>query len=171
LTDQGGFRLNLSTRAIAQTQGATHLIEQKERLETALMANDAPLSLDLSKALLETVFKTVINDRSEKENLDIEFTPLFKKTKNLIELSSDSYAKSILEKLASQIVHSVGELRNRYGAASHGDDGYHENPIEMCGVEFIASAVDGLAACLYTRHRDTIHPNIAQCSGQQNRTH
>ena len=156
------FRLHLSTRAIAQTQEALHLIEQKERLETALIANDAPLALDLSKALLETVFKTIINDRSEGEDLNIEFTPLFRRTRELIRLSDEEYANQILERVASGLVHSVGELRNRYGAASHGDDGYHENPIEICNVEFIASAVDGLAASLYSRHRETLHPGIAQ---------
>lgn len=161
MTD-GDYRLHLSTRAIAQTEEAIHLIEQKERLEAALISSDAPLALDLSKALLETIFKTIINDRADNEDLNIEFKPMYRRARELVRFSDEEYANQILERVASGLVHSVGELRNRYGAASHGDDGYHENPIEMCNVEFIASAVDGLVGSLYFRHRETLHPGLAQ---------
>jgi hypothetical protein len=62
MTDSG-LRLQLSTKAIVGNEEAIHLIEQKERLEAAALTNDAPLCLDLSKAFLETVFKTILNDR------------------------------------------------------------------------------------------------------------
>ena len=60
------FRLRLSTRAIAETEEAIHLIEQKERLEAAIQAQDSALSIDLSKAFLESIFKTIISDRLGK---------------------------------------------------------------------------------------------------------
>ena len=55
----------------------------------------------------------------------------------------------------------TGQLRNRYGAASHGDDGYHTNPIKMVEAEFIASSVDGLASCIYKKHKETLEPEVA----------
>lgn len=42
---QNAFRLSLSTKAIAETDSAIHLIEQKERLEAAIQAQDSALLL------------------------------------------------------------------------------------------------------------------------------
>jgi hypothetical protein len=155
------LRLSLSTRAIAGNAEAVHLIEQKERLEAALSQSDAPLSLDLSKAFLETIFKTVINDRVGLANTKLEFGPLFKSVKDNLDFSENSDINNLLGLLASQIVNVTGQLRNRYGAASHGDDGYQTNPITMTEAEFIASSVDGLASCLYKKHKETLEPDTA----------
>ncbi|WP_215845545.1 hypothetical protein [Candidatus Pantoea bituminis] len=70
---QNAFRLSLSTKAIAGTDSAIHLIEQKERLEAAIQAQDSALSIDLSKAFLESIFKTIISDRLEEPDLRKEF--------------------------------------------------------------------------------------------------
>ncbi|WP_298944084.1 abortive infection family protein [uncultured Psychromonas sp.] len=156
------FKLQLSTKAIVGSEGAIHLIEQKERLEAAARKTDAPLCLDLSKAFLETVFKTILNDRVEGVNQNEEFGPLYKQVKNNVEFSRNDDINNLLSLLAGQIVNVTGQLRNRYGAASHGDDGYRDNPIDMPSAEFIMSSVDGLASCLYTKHKDTVVAESAQ---------
>ncbi|WP_016956260.1 abortive infection family protein [Catenovulum agarivorans] len=159
--NENALRLPLSTRAIVGNEEAVHLIEQKERLESALLQNDAPLSLDLSKAFLETIFKTIINDRVAHANTNIEFGPLFRLVKGNLALSENGDINNLLGLLAGQIVNVTGQLRNRYGAASHGDDGYHTNPITMTEAEFIASSVDGLASCIYKKHKETLEPEVA----------
>ena len=154
------FRLRLSTRAIAETDRAIHLIEQKERLESALKDADASLSIDLAKAFLESIFKTIISDREETPQFKKEFFPLFRQVKDHISLSDNDLIAEKLSNLAGSIVNTTGELRNKYGAASHGDDGYHQSPLRMADVEFVVSAVDGLSAFLYTKHRETLEPDI-----------
>lgn len=152
------FRLSLSTRAIAETDTAVHLIEQKERLESAIQSRDPSLSIDLSKAFLESVFKTIISDRIEDPNLRKEFFPLFRDVKDNLQFSDDEDISDKISRLAGSVVNVTNELRNRYGAASHGGDGYHQNPLRMKEVEFVLSSVDGLAAFLYSKHRETLEP-------------
>lgn len=153
------LRLSLSTRAIAETDTATHLIEQKERLEAAIQIGDSSLSIDLSKAFLESVFKTIISDREEAPTFKKEFSPLFKQVKDHLSFSENKHIANKLSHLAGSIVNTTSELRNKYGAASHGDDGYHQNPLNMADVEFVISAVDGLSAFLYKKHRETLQPD------------
>lgn len=159
--NESALKLPLSTRAIIGNEDAVHLIEQKERLESALLQSDAPLSLDLSKAFLETIFKTIINDRVAQANTNLEFGPLFRSVKDNLNFSENADINNLLGLLAGQIVNVTGQLRNRYGAASHGDDGYHTNPITMTEAEFIASSVDGLASCIYKKHKETLEPETA----------
>ncbi|MCL5255040.1 MAG: abortive infection family protein [Gammaproteobacteria bacterium] len=159
--NENALRLPLSTRAIVGNEEAVHLIEQKERLESALLQSDAPLSLDLSKAFLETIFKTIINDRVTEANTNLDFGPLFRTVKDNLDFSENADINNLLGLLAGQIVNVTGQLRNRYGAASHGDDGYHTNPIKMVEAEFIASSVDGLASCIYKKHKETLEPEVA----------
>ncbi len=156
------LRLQLTTRAIVGNDEAVHLIEQKERLEAAAITNDAPLCLDLSKAFLETVFKTILNDRVDDLNKKLDFPPLFREVKKHIAFSHNDDINELLGLLSAQIVNVTGQLRNRYGAASHGDDGYQSNPIDMASAEFIMSSVDGLASCLYSKHRETLSPEDAK---------
>ncbi|MFP2507042.1 abortive infection family protein [Buttiauxella gaviniae] len=156
---QNVFRLSLSTKAIAGTDTAIHLLEQKERLEAAIQAQDSALSIDLSKAFLESIFKTIISDRSEDPDLRKEFFPLFRDVKDRLPFSDDEDVAEKISRLAGSIVSVTNELRNRHGAASHGNDGYHQTALSIGDVEFIASSVDGLAAFLYKKHRETLEPD------------
>lgn len=155
------FRLRLSTRAIIDSATAVHLVEQKERLESALANYDISLTLDLAKAFLESVFKTILSDRVDNPKLEGKLPRLYKEVKEEVQFSHDSKAQDILQQMGSNIVRTIAELRNKFGAASHGDDGYFENPIELPELEMVVSAVDGLASCLYTKHRSSLHPRTA----------
>lgn len=148
------------TKALVESS-ATHLAEQKERLELAIDSEDVSLILDTSKSLLETIFKTILTDRENNPNLGQDFGPLFKNVKNVLSFNENSQVKSSLEKLGSSIVHNVGELRNKFGAASHGGDGFFTNPVKMPEAEMIVSLVDGLAGFLYTKHRSSTNPESA----------
>tara|TARA_Y100001968_G_scaffold304473_1_gene319530 strand:- start:3189 stop:3881 length:693 start_codon:yes stop_codon:yes gene_type:complete len=153
--------LRLSSKAISTDPSAIHLLEQKMRLEAAVIKQDIPLCLDVSKAFLESIFKTVIIDRVGEEALPNEFYPLFKKVKDEVPFNHNVVANELIGRVAGSLVNVVSELRNKFGAASHGKDGYHDNPIDAPCADFVMSSVDGLAALVYSKHKKTIAPERA----------
>lgn len=160
MSDQTFF-LASSTRAIAGSENAIHLIEQKERVEQAVVAKDAALALDTAKAFLETIFKTILSDRVSNADLTQDLNPLYKCVKNALLLNRNSEANDILGKLTSSVVHNIAELRNKYGAASHGKDGHYQNPIEMPEAEMVAHLVDGVAGFILHKHKANGDPSLA----------
>ena len=154
-------KLGLSSRAISESEQAVHLLDQKDRLELALINDDIPLALDTAKSFLESIFKTILSDRLESPDLRLDFKPLYREVRDLVSFNQDEIASNILQRICSQIVHNVDELRNNFGAASHGDDGYYENPIERPELDMIVSMVDGFAACIYAKHRTSLSPEGA----------
>ena len=155
------FRLGSVTSAIVGMGDAIHLIEQKERVEQALISGDAPLTLDTSKALLESVLKTILVDRQADPDLGQDMNPLFRSVKDSLVLNRNADADDIFKRIGSNLVHQVSELRNRFGAASHGDDAFYENPIEMPEVEMVAKMVDALSGLLIFKHKANNDPNLA----------
>jgi hypothetical protein len=156
------FILHNCTKAIGGAEEVMHLLEQKSRLEQAVSSNDPALTLDTSKSFLESIFKTIITDRMEAPDLDQNFGPLYKNVREVLALNQDAEANEILKKLTNSIVHNIGELRNKYGAASHGDDGCYENPIQMPEAEMVAHIVDGMGGFLFRKHKDLNDPEVAQ---------
>lgn len=155
------FHLSSSTRALAGSASAAHLIEQKERIEHAMVDGDAALVLDTSKAFLESLFKTILSDRVTEPDLTLDMSPLYKSVRDILPLNNNAKACDILKKLTNSIVHNVADLRNKYGAASHGDDGYFKNPIDISEAEMIAHVVDGMAGFLYRKHKTYGDPALA----------
>lgn len=156
------FILQNFTNAVVGSSTAVHLLEQKSRLEQAVSSNDPALVLDTAKTLLESIFKTILSDRLESPDLTADFHPLYKKVGDVLDLNRDSKANKILKTLTSSIVHNIGELRNKYGAASHGKDGYFENPIEMPEAEMVAHIVDGMGGFLLKKHKHLADPEFLQ---------
>lgn len=155
------FILFNSTKAIAGSAEAVHLLEQKERLEQAVVRKDSALALDMAKTFLESIFKTILSDRLDNPNLDQNMNSLYRSVRDNLPLNHDADAAEILKRLTNSIVHNVNELRNRFGAASHGDDGYFENPIEVAEAEMVAQVVDGMIGFLYRKHKDQGDPELA----------
>lgn len=153
--------LQSSNEALASSESAFHLIEQKERIQQALANEDPALILDTCRAFLESVFKTILHDLSEEEHRSTKFGALFKSLSTRQPMSVDSHVAGCLLKIANSIVHNVGELRNRHGAASHGDDGYHICPVEMNDAYMIVQFVDGLAGFILKKHRESNNPEFA----------
>lgn len=153
--------LGLCSRAMSENETAVHLVEQKDRLELAIINEDIPLVLDSARSFLESLFKTILNDRQDLPDLKQDFKPFYREVRDLIVFNQDSLANDILQRMGSQLVHNVDELRNNFGAASHGDDGYYENPIEIPELEMVVSMVDGFASCLLTKHRSSLSPHLA----------
>jgi hypothetical protein len=155
------FNLASSARAIAGMEDAVHLFEQKGRVEQSIVSGDTSLALDTSKAFLESVFKTILSDRVPGCDLEQDLTPLFKCLKVSLPFNRDAKAQNMLSNMTGAIVHSIAELRNRFGAASHGNDGYHQNPIEQADAELVARLADGVAGFVFNKHKANIDPSSA----------
>ena len=69
------FQLSSSTRALAGSTSASYLIEQKERIEHAMISGDPALVLDTAKAFLESLFKTILSDRIAAPDLTLDMGP------------------------------------------------------------------------------------------------
>lgn len=152
-------RLNLTRKAIDISPSAIHLTEQVKGVERAIANNDYPLTIDMLKTTLETTLKTILTDNDSLTEDIKNFTSLYKEAKEKVAFSNDKNIDKILKQMGSSIIHTIGELRNIYGIASHGSDAYSVNPLEKPEVEMIVSAVDGLAACLWTKHKSQFKPH------------
>nr|WP_320016200.1 abortive infection family protein [uncultured Desulfobacter sp.] len=153
--------LQSSTEALLLSESATHLNEQKDRIQLALTSTDPELVLDTSKDFLESVFKTILKDRNGDASLPLKLNPLFKTLRESLPMSYDKDVADHLEKMTSSIVHHIGELRNSYGAASHGNDGYYECPVKMDELHMIVQFVDGLSGFILKKHKESNDPEIA----------
>lgn len=152
--------LHSSTAALAGSESATHLLEQKERIQQALVRRDVALVLDTSKAFLESLFKTILTDRTGTAP-DGEFSPLYRAVRDALPLSDDTDVADHLRNLTNSLVHELGELRNNYGAASHGSDGYYVSPVKLSEAEMLVQFVDGFAGFIYRRHKESGDPELA----------
>lgn len=150
--------LQSSTEALALSPEAVHLLEQKERIQQAITCSDPALVLDTSKAFLESIFKTILEDRVGSSEIPSDFTPLFKAVRDNLPMSSDTAVADRLQRMAGSIVHNVGELRNNFGAASHGNDGYYQCPVQMDEAQMVVHLVDGLAGFIFGKHKESNDP-------------
>jgi hypothetical protein len=152
----------LCSEIFSLSVNANHLSEQKERLQRALDSQDSPLVLDTSKSLMESVFKTILSDRVSTPNLNQDMNPLYRTVRENLQLNANQDINDKLTRLTNAIVHNVAELRNSYGAASHGDDGYFENPITPTDADLIANISDVFCSYIYTRHKESSDPSLAE---------
>ena len=154
------FQLLSLAEAIATMPGANNLVEQKERVELAIASNQPALALDTSKSLLESVMKTIILDRVASHKVDSDMSQLFRTVKEHLTLNQDDRADTILKRIGGNLVHNVAELRNSFGVASHGGDGFYENPLEMPEMKMIARMADALSGLLIFKHKASKNPKV-----------
>lgn len=152
----------LCEEAFSVSDSAVHLGEQRLRLERALVFRDVPLVLDMSKSLIESVLKTILADRVGEANLNQDMSPLYRSVQDDLPLNGNADVNEKLSRLTRSIIHNVSELRNRYGAASHGDDGYFENPVTPTDADLVANISDVFCAYIYKRHKESIEPDLAE---------
>lgn len=153
--------MHSTSEALVQTTEATHLVEQRDRVVSAMVKRDAPQILDTTKALLESVFKTILTDRKGALEGTPNFSPLYRMVISDLKLSQNEKVCGLLEKLGSGLVHQIGELRNAFGASSHGKDGYATSPVEMDEAFMVVQIVDGLAGFLLKKHKASSDPKLA----------
>ncbi len=156
------FILPSTSKAIAGSEEMLHLFEQMQRVQDSVAKKDSALTLDTSKALLETTYKTILKDKGETFDSSDDMNLLYKTVKEILPFSRDDEARSMLEKLTGTIAHWVPQLRNKFGASSHGKDGHFVSPIEMPEAEMVAYLVDGVSGFLLKKNRLLANPEYAE---------
>jgi hypothetical protein len=135
---------------------------QIDAIENAL-ENVPDFAFDLSKTLVESVCKTVLEDIGQPANPKWEAQELLKETTNRLSLlprnhpnpakTRGSVQKTVRGML--QTIQGLCELRNDYGMASHGRDVFSAR-LDLRQATLAAQAADTIVAFLYRIHRDAL---------------
>ena len=168
-TAQPRFQM-VGTRAAVLDGPTAEAIEQQiHAIETALLSVP-DFAFDLSKTLVESVCKTVLADIGQPADTNWDASRLLKETTNQLTLlprnhpdpakARDSVKRTINGLL--QTIQGLCELRNGYGMASHGRDGFAAR-LGLRQATLAAQAADTIASFLYRIHRDA----LAQSPGER----
>ena len=135
---------------------------QIEAIENAL-ESVPDFAFDLSKTLVESVCKTVLEDIGQPANPKWNTPKLVKETTNHLNLFPHNHL--IPEKARESVVKTVGgmsqtiqglcEFRNNYGIASHGRDAFSAR-LDLRQATLAAQAADTIVSFLYRIHRDAL---------------
>ncbi len=158
-TPNPSFTMDGAREVLQMSGGAIHIERQIIALEDAVIGNPG-LAFDLSKTLLETVCKTILEDRGEPVEKHWNMPQLFKETCECLPLVPVSHSdqpavtRSLVKTLKGlqTVVQGLCELRNMEGFASHGKDGYTLS-LDPLQAEMAARAADALVHYLYKAHQ------------------
>ena len=151
------FVMHGARAAIAS--GMAYIEEQVNGIELAVLENPG-LTFDLAKTLIESVCRTVLNERGISFEPDDDLPKLFKAVRiNLPFLpasaSGEAKVRKSLEQTLSGLhiaIIGVCELRNQCGFASHGASGPRP-AMESVQAFLAAEAADTIVGFLYRIHR------------------
>ena len=154
-----GFVMHGAREILALAGNAVHLEQQINAIEIAVL-HLPNLAVDLARTLVETICKTILNDRGQSDCDTLGFKDLLKATYAAVQLVPDGKLSSpegqaALRNLAENLdaaILGISQLRQAEGLASHGKDAYF-SPLEGVQAEFVARAADALVAYLYKSHR------------------
>jgi hypothetical protein len=148
--------------AVLEGPSAPAIEQQIHAVENAL-ESVPDFAFDLSKTLVESVCKTVLADIGQPADPNWDTPKLLKETTKRLALvphdhpdpakASDSVAKTIRGLL--QTIQGLCELRNGYGMASHGRDGFAAR-LDLRQATLAAQAADTIVSFLYRIHRDAL---------------
>jgi hypothetical protein len=120
-------------------------------------------AFDLSKALVESVCRTVLADLGSPADPNWDCPKLLRETTSRLVLLPRGHpnagpARESIERTVRgllQTIQGLCELRNRYGMASHGRDAAGAR-LEKRQATLAAQAADTIASFLYRTHRDAL---------------
>jgi hypothetical protein len=138
-------------------------IEQQIHAIEDALSSVPDFAFDLSKTLVESVCKTVLADIGQPADPNWDAPKLLKETTNRLALlprnhpdpakARDSVEKTIRGLL--QTIQGLCDLRNGYGMASHGRDGFSAR-LDLRQATLAAQAADTIVSFLYRIHRDAL---------------
>ncbi|WP_420626809.1 abortive infection family protein [Candidatus Poriferisodalis sp.] len=138
-------------------------IEQLINAIEDALAGAFDFAFDLSKTLVESVCKTVLADIGQPVASKWDAPKLLRETTSRLALlprdhpdpakARDSVEKPIRGLL--QTIQGLCELRNQYGMASHGRDGFSAR-LDLRHATLAAQAADTVVSFLYRTHRDAL---------------
>lgn len=161
-TDQAHFQMASTRTAVAGGSIAEKVETQLNAIENALLTTPE-FAFDLSKALVESICKTVLADIGKPAGSELTTPQLVKETTKRLALlppshpdmaKTDDSAKRTIGAL-SQVVHGLCELRNKHGMASHGRDIFSFK-LSPRHATLAAQAADTVVSFLYRTHRDML---------------
>ena len=161
-TAHARFQMVGARAAVLDGPIAEAIEQQIQAIENAL-SSVPDFVFDLSKALVESVCKTVLTDIGQPADPNWDAPRLLKETTNRLALlprnhpdpakARDSVAKTIRGLL--QTIQGLCELRNSHGMASHGRDGFSAR-LDLRQATLAAQAADTIVSFLYRIHRDAL---------------
>lgn len=155
-----GFQMSGARAAVLDGPVAEAIEQQIRAIENAL-ESVPDFAFDLSKTLVESVCKTVLADIGQPADPKWDGPQLLKETTNRLSLlprdhPNPAKARGSVEKTIRgllQTIQGLCELRNNYGMASHGRDGFSAR-LDLRQATLAAQAADTIVSFLYKVHRD-----------------
>lgn len=156
------FQMVGARAAILSGPVAASIDQQIQAIENAL-ESVPDFAFDLSKTLVESVCKTVLADIGQPADPNWDAPKLLRETTNRLALLPDGHpdpakARESVEKTVRgllQTIQGLCELRNNYGMASHGRDGFSAR-LDVRQATLAAQAADTIVSFLYRIHRDAL---------------
>ncbi|TAK43992.1 MAG: hypothetical protein EPO27_13620 [Betaproteobacteria bacterium] len=139
--------------------GLTHVEQQVRSIERAVVENPS-LAFDLAKTLVESVCRTVLNERNIAFSENDDLPKLFKIASQHLPFlppmaSSEAEVRDSLKRTLgglSTAIKGICELRNKCGFASHGS-GTSRPSMESVQALMAAEAADTIVGFIYRVHR------------------
>jgi len=125
------------------------------------VAEESPTTFELSKSLIDTTCKTILNDKGVEISNKWDTPQLFKATQDQLNFIPPEHPNPqkfrsgmgrILNGLETAI-NGFCELRNTDGIIAHGQDGYRQTFFFAYQVQFVARAADAVVHFLFNAHR------------------
>lgn len=156
------FAMHGARDAIAS--GLVHIEQQVRSIEQAVVETPG-LAFDLAKTLVESVCRTVLNERAIAYSHDDDLPKLFRTATNSLPFlpTGASAGGEIRRSLAQTLsglhtaVQGICELRNQCGFASHGS-GNPRPAMESVQALLAAAAADAIVGFLHRVHRQDRTP-------------
>lgn len=153
----------VGTRAAVLDGPVAEAIDQQINAIENALSSVPDFAFDLSKTLVESVCKTVLADIGQPADPNWDAPKLLRETTNRLSLlprnhpdpvrARDSVEKTVRGLL--QTIQGLCELRNGYGMASHGRDGFAAR-LDLRQATLAAQAADTIVSFLYRIHRDAL---------------
>jgi len=164
----GVFKMTAIREVLRQVSATPAIEAQIDALEESVGTNHA-FACDLSKAIVESTCKIILEDRGVKPDSKWDAPKLLKETMNLLPLAgttgdaakkaNDAVRKTVTGQL--QTIQGLCEIRNTFGLASHGK-GRELPRLGDYQVLYAAQAADAVIAFLYRVHRTSLESVPAQ---------
>lgn len=156
----------ISTRELMENIGFPPVIEERICSLERAVQRDSNDAFDHSKALVESVCKTILLDRGVQVDSGWDLPKFIKEVLNTLPIVSASHPsagdareriKTIIRGLM-QTVQGLAEMRNLGGWISHGPNGYME-PLDKVHIRLTAMSADTLVCFLLSVHKKFLYPH------------
>lgn len=156
-------RFQMAGTRAALLDGPIEAIEQQIAAIENALENVPDFAFDLSKTLVESVCKTVLADIGQPAEPNWDAPQLLRETTNRLTLLPRNHPdpakarESVIKTMRGllQTIQGLCELRNGYGMASHGRDGFAAR-LDLRQATLAAQAADTIVAFLYRIHHDAL---------------